>query len=276
MGLTNAERQRRFRERRRPRPPPRPKRWVAALAELRALQARIRGMARPATRVPDRLPDRRTPRGRLRRPPRRPRRRAAAGVWSGPGPGSGPRVAARSAGTRPRGRQRSWRSSERDGSILECSGMKLPGALRRTTWLAVGLCQWGVKGWRPRSVSSSARRGFSPPEHLSRPEAVADKSAGADGRRRRVRPYGSRTRSRGWRRRRRSAPYRRRRPCLRSFRRYTPRRPQPAGPASPTPASPSARLALAEGLRGPPRRGLARSPGRASKTACSVSRGPLT
>ena len=52
MALTNAERQRRFRERRnagvpvkeppRPRPPrtpPRPKRWAAAVAELRALQA---------------------------------------------------------------------------------------------------------------------------------------------------------------------------------------------------------------------------------------------
>ena len=53
MALTNAERQRRFRERRnagvpvkepppRPRPtrtPPRPKRWAAAVAELRTLQA---------------------------------------------------------------------------------------------------------------------------------------------------------------------------------------------------------------------------------------------
>ena len=49
MGLTNAERQRRWcerraagvpvQERRRPRTPPRPKRWAAALAEVRALQA---------------------------------------------------------------------------------------------------------------------------------------------------------------------------------------------------------------------------------------------
>ena len=52
MALTNAERQRRFRERRRAavpvkqrperpaaRPKPRPARWVAALAELRTLQA---------------------------------------------------------------------------------------------------------------------------------------------------------------------------------------------------------------------------------------------
>ena len=49
MGLTNAERQRRFRERRAagvpvqerrpPRTPPRPKRWPAALAEFRTLQA---------------------------------------------------------------------------------------------------------------------------------------------------------------------------------------------------------------------------------------------
>ena len=50
MGMTNAERQRRFRERRAagvpvqeppprpPRTPPRPKRWAAALAELRQLQ----------------------------------------------------------------------------------------------------------------------------------------------------------------------------------------------------------------------------------------------
>ena len=49
MGLTNAERQRRYRERRRaavpvqeraaPRPKPRPARWTAAVEELRTLQA---------------------------------------------------------------------------------------------------------------------------------------------------------------------------------------------------------------------------------------------
>ena len=67
MGLTNAERQRRFRERRaagvpvqeqRPaRPRPRPARWVAALAELRTLQAEYQAWR---DQLPESLADSRT------------------------------------------------------------------------------------------------------------------------------------------------------------------------------------------------------------------------
>ena len=65
MGMTNAERQRRYRERRAagvpirerrsPRPKPRPTRGAATLAELRTLQAGIRGVA--PTRLPESLAD---------------------------------------------------------------------------------------------------------------------------------------------------------------------------------------------------------------------------
>ena len=70
MALTNAERQRRFRERRnagvpvkeppRPRPPrtpPRPKRWAAAVAELRQLQAEYEAWR---DQLPESLADSRT------------------------------------------------------------------------------------------------------------------------------------------------------------------------------------------------------------------------
>ena len=68
MGLTNAERQRRFRERRAagvpvqpaprpPRTPPRPRRWAAALAELRTLQAEYEAWR---DRLPESLTDSRT------------------------------------------------------------------------------------------------------------------------------------------------------------------------------------------------------------------------
>ncbi len=67
MGLTNAERQRRWRERRaagvpvqerRPaRPKPRPKRWAAALAELRTLQAEYEAWR---DQLPESLTDSRT------------------------------------------------------------------------------------------------------------------------------------------------------------------------------------------------------------------------
>ncbi len=67
MGLTNAERQRRFRERRAagvpvqerrpPRTPPRPRRWAAALAELRTLQAEYEAWR---DQLPESLADART------------------------------------------------------------------------------------------------------------------------------------------------------------------------------------------------------------------------
>ncbi len=67
MGLTNAERQRRFRERRAagvpvqeprsPRTPPRPRRWAAALAELRTLQAEYEAWRE---QLPESLADSRT------------------------------------------------------------------------------------------------------------------------------------------------------------------------------------------------------------------------
>ena len=77
MGLTNAERQRCWRERRNasvppPRTPPRPRRWAAALAELRTLQAEYEAWR---DQLPESLADsrtRRAHRGRLRRRPRRP------------------------------------------------------------------------------------------------------------------------------------------------------------------------------------------------------------
>ena len=46
---------------------------------------------------------------------------------------------------------------------------------------------------RPRRVSSSARRGFSPPEHPSRPRRSPTGPMWPNGRCRRARPYGSRT-----------------------------------------------------------------------------------
>ena len=77
MGLTNAERQRCWRERRNasvppPRAPPRPRRWAAAPAELRTLQAEYEAWR---DQLPESLADsrtRRAHRGRLRRRPRRP------------------------------------------------------------------------------------------------------------------------------------------------------------------------------------------------------------
>ena len=67
MDLTNAERQRRYRERRAagvpvqeprpPRTPPRPRRWAAALAELRALQAEYEAWR---DQLPESLADSRT------------------------------------------------------------------------------------------------------------------------------------------------------------------------------------------------------------------------
>ena len=67
MALTPAERQRRYRERRNagvpvreprpPRPKPRPKRWAAALAELRTLQAEYEAWR---DQLPESLADSRT------------------------------------------------------------------------------------------------------------------------------------------------------------------------------------------------------------------------
>ena len=90
-GMTNAERQRRYRARRDAGEPvrtvvrpkdrrPRPKRWADAVGQLRTLQAEYQAWRDQLPRVPRRLPDRRAPRGRLRRRPRRPRSQAAAGL----------------------------------------------------------------------------------------------------------------------------------------------------------------------------------------------------
>ena len=82
MGMTTAERQRRWRERR------------AAGEPVRTFQRPKDRRPRPkrsAARVPGRLPDRRAPRWRLRRRPRHPRRRAATGLRTAHGrrtPGS--------------------------------------------------------------------------------------------------------------------------------------------------------------------------------------------